>query len=246
MGIKNIFLTCYLAFFSCSLLFAQKDTGILGCSVFHRAIILKVDPGLIAFNANPVGEYGGCIQYDVTDRLALYVGGGYNIAAVAASIDAPRTSLPGYSVSQYTGYTIRTGAYLFYKKHRFISAQLFFRAWQTAPDYAFNDGGDSFAYIVDPLGAMHEGPDEEQYVLNTSSATVLDLSILYGRQIIGKRTHIFFEWYAGIGARVKTITITQIGDVDYGGAFTSNPLPSDTYQSYYPEIKLGFQVGYKL
>jgi hypothetical protein len=256
---KSIAIFCFLLLFATNLIAQrgsvarEKDSihrqldslTLLENKPFFHALILKVNP-LLALATGAIGELGGTLQYNISDTISIFAGGGYNIASVLATPNYG--SPPGYSLSPLEGYTIRTGLYYYLKKHHFISFQCFYRKWNPTTEFMYSDGLDSYSWVNAPLGALSEqGGDELAYTIYRTSAYILSFDLLFGKQILGKQnTHLFFEWYVGAGLRLKYVTYLQIGQYEQiPEQYTPTPSQPVTYSYTYPDLKLGIQIGYK-
>ncbi len=199
------------------------------------------------------GEEGGTIQLSLTDSIAVFAGGGYNITSPVYN---PVTNPPGYSLHQSGGYTIRGGAYFFRAKHRFFSFQFFYRKWAPTTVFVYNNGTPTDYADNYKLGDGITGDESATtgYTVNNCSIIVKDFDCLYGRQaFIGNQKHLIFEWYIGAGIRFKTIYNEELGQMGQGGqTFSTGPYLPSTPPTFSTEnltsldFKLGIMIGYKL
>lgn len=200
---------------------AQQDTTHYK---FGENIILKINP------TSMFVVLGATIQFTLGEdkvghEIAGYLGGGDNYGA---------------------GYTINTGFYFFLKKKRYLSLQFLYRTWNfyNLPNY-YSLYGDTYDIIL-PFNIIYgstPNPSNRVYEMDNYFIHIYSFDLLYGKQYDIKNA--VFQWYCGLGFRIKNISIQKMGNYSN---LIYYPLSNPYYYSdnrFYPIIKLGVNIGFK-
>ena len=219
---------------------------------FWGNVIIKINPMLIATGTTAVGEYGGIIQFpiEILKNMDAYVGGGYN-----QNFD----SYTAATQPNGKGYTMRAGVYYQMKKKKYVSFQFFYRRWNIKSIYETEDG--PIDNITNPLTFLGDTYDVEHSIVtdfDNAKVNIYAVDIIYGKQYRprGNRGGLFFEWFIGGGLRYKAIDFEELGNYN-SLTYLSYGITPGTYQpfntpmhvaetSIYPDVKLGFMIGFVL
>jgi len=221
-----------------------SDESIRQDTTYWGNTSIKINPLRMLSGLIGGEEYGGIFQFPLLKDsnaggkyycLDAYIGGGLN---QYFGVQAPNGNFP-------LGYTIRAGLYRFFSNKRggYISLQYFFRKWflNGITDYTFGDPNS----IIDPISFGGQGDPDYRY---NGTVNINCFDLVYGSQIV-KSHHVIIDLYVGLGVRIKNIQQTIIGDYDgsiedYTPRATPFSLPNET--DTYPDIKLGFMIGFIL
>jgi len=254
---------CLMGFFV-NPVFSQFHPGVSqetfqGDSAISKGVIIKINPSLIATGVTTNGEYGVIIQFPIKrtrgqngifKNMDAYIGGGY---------DQNFDSYTAATQPNGTGYTIRGGIYCYRKKKKYVSFQFFYRRWDIKSIYETE--AEQMDNIIDPstfLGSTYDADHSEVLYFENAKVSVYTVDIVYGKQYRpkGNRGGLFFEWFIGAGMRYKIIDIDELGDYNsltilgYGitpGTYQPFNTPIHTTgTSIYPDMKLGFMIGFIL
>jgi hypothetical protein len=240
----KIFIVCIVLYIQA---FSQYD------SASHRSIIIKINPGLMFSTAFCPGELGGTVQVALNDTYSIFIGGGYNTKIPSYYPDSNPST---YSLNNSHGYTLRTGIYRFLKRNKNLSFQFFYRKWANTTVFDFykndQDWVDAFTsdISISPLTSIGIiiPTLTSSYFINRCYLSVYSFEFTYGKQeLFGTNEHFLFEWYAGVGVRLKDIQVEELGSVDKTEKIYT-PLVQPSYFTVnviVPSVKLGVTVEYR-
>jgi len=214
----------------------ENDTNL------RHQLTIKINPGLL------FTEQGLMLQYNFKNNFGIELGYGIN---------EDNSGNNGFHTYDGSGYTIRWGMlqYLDIWKHWYFSLQGFYRYYGNINAVAedaegFTQGIDD--EVINPLRSNLNNVtagDGSQVDVYAASASVICFDAVAGYQY--RHKHFVLDIFAGAGSRTKNIKLHLDGYyINAIGTTDQTEIPYSTIESKavsytYPDVKLGFTLGYR-